>query len=293
MTQDSPGTRKLPEVLTYQEQKMLLSQPNPKAPTGLRNLCVIRVMLNAGLRLSEVIKLTPSDLNLETGELVVKRSNGDIGRTLWLGKEDVEYIVKWNKIKPESSYLFCTLKGEILKDRYVREMVKRLGKKAGIEKNIFPHTLRHTFAADLYYKTRHIRVVQKALGHADLSTTMIYTYLFNEEFESALNTFINERQYKECEGADYHKETAQETKIFSENGTDVLSKPAAIPSTTISASSRRRHYSIHAIKCHCGEVIGRHMEHCPGCRKSIEESIEELKRDFHRVNFGIPDAPDE
>ena len=277
---ENSGTRKLPDILSYQEQKMLLAQPNPKAPTGLRNLCILRVMLNAGLRLSEVIHLTPSVLNLETGELNVLRSTGENGRTLWLGQEDRQVISKWYQIKPDSKFLFCTLKGDVLKDRYVREMVKRLGRKAGIEKNIFPHTLRHTFAADLYSKTKDIRIVQKALGHADLSTTMIYTYIINNELESALSDFIQERQFTETKSSN-----SLTTENRKEQDVPLLSKP-----TIDHIISKKRKYSIHAIKCKCGEVIGRQMEKCPGCRESIEDSLEKLKRDFHRVNFGIQET---
>ena len=68
-------------------------------------------------------------------------------------------------------------------------MVERYCKKAGIPKDIHPHTLRHTFATDLYRETKNIRLVQKALGHADLSTTMIYTHIVDDELEDALKTF--------------------------------------------------------------------------------------------------------
>jgi len=68
-------------------------------------------------------------------------------------------------------------------------MVKRCAVKAGIEKDVHPHTLRHSFATDLYRETSKIRLVQKVLGHSDLSTTMIYTHIFDEEVESALKSF--------------------------------------------------------------------------------------------------------
>jgi len=67
-------------------------------------------------------------------------------------------------------------------------MVKRLAAKVGIQKSVHPHTLRHSFATDLYRETSKIRLVQKALGHSDLSTTMIYTHIFDEEVESALKS---------------------------------------------------------------------------------------------------------
>ncbi len=70
--------------------------------------------------------------------------------------------------------------------RYIQDMVKRYAKKAGINKDISPHTLRHTFATDLLRGTKNIRLVQKALGHSDISTTMVYTHIVDEELEGAL-----------------------------------------------------------------------------------------------------------
>ena len=70
-----------------------------------------------------------------------------------------------------------------------RKMIKKYAKKAGINKKISPHTLRHTFATDLYRESKNIRLVQKALGHSDLSTTMIYTHIMDDELEQALKTF--------------------------------------------------------------------------------------------------------
>ena len=88
-----------------------------------------------------------------------------------------------------AALLFTTLEGKLLSDRYLRVMVKRYGTKAGVLKDVHPHTLRHTFATDLYRETKNIRLVQKALGHADLSTTMIYTHIVDDELEDALKTF--------------------------------------------------------------------------------------------------------
>ena len=79
--------------------------------------------------------------------------------------------------------------GNQINRRYIQDMVKRYAEKADIEKNISPHTPRHTFATDLYRETGKIRMVQKALGHSDLSTTMIYTHIVDEEMENALKNF--------------------------------------------------------------------------------------------------------
>ena len=196
--------RKLPGVLTLDEQKALLAQPNPKAPTGLRNLCMITVMLNAGLRVSEVINLQIRYIEWLSGQLTVRQGKGNKDRVLWLNEDDLTLLKEWRRIKPESKYLFCTLKGGKLDDRYIRQLVDRLANKAGIqdyktsidkngkeyqESKVSPHTLRHTFATDLYRDTKNLLLVQKALGHSDISTTEIYTHIVDDELEDALKNF--------------------------------------------------------------------------------------------------------
>lgn len=182
--------RKLPEVLNDQERKALLAQPNPKALTGLRNLCILRLMVNAGLRASEVLNLRVRDLDWTSGRLMVREGKGGKDRTLWIGERDMELLrAWWERRSAQAEYLFSTLQGTRLQDRYLRAMVKRLARDAGIDKNIHPHTLRHTFATDLYRQTKNIRLVQKALGHADLSITMLYTHIVDDELEDALRLF--------------------------------------------------------------------------------------------------------
>ena len=85
--------------------------------------------------------------------------------------------------------MFTALEGKPLGHRYVQRMVDRYARKAGIDKNISPHTLRHSFATDLYRETSKIRLVQKVLGHSDLSTTMVYTHIHDPEVEEALKSF--------------------------------------------------------------------------------------------------------
>lgn len=181
----------LPETLNYQERELLLSQPNQKAPTGLRDLAMIRLMINAGLRSCEVLKMFIEDIDWISGKLHMKQGKGKKDRIIWVNEEDLNVIKKWKEIKPKSPVLFTTLKGGCINDRYLRAMVKRRAQNAGITKNVHPHLLRHTFATDLLRSTKNIRLVQKALGHANLSSTMIYTHVYDEELESALKSFRN------------------------------------------------------------------------------------------------------
>ena len=185
--------KKLPTVLTEDEQARLLAQPNPRYPTGERNGTMLRLMLNTGLRLAEVTALRWRDIDLTTGKLMVRQGKGAKDRTLWVGEGDIERLRGWRERQAalcgQCEYAFTTLQGKPLGHRYVQRMVKRYAAKAEINKNVSPHTLRHTFATDLYRETGKIRLVQKVLGHADLSTTMIYTHIFDEEVETALKSF--------------------------------------------------------------------------------------------------------
>jgi len=185
---------RIPEVLTESEQKALLAQPNPRYPTGARNRTMIQLMLDTGLRLAEACNLKWNDIDLNTGKLMVRQGKGAKDRSLWIGLEDLELLRTWRErqardVTGNPAHVFTTLAGKPVSPRYVQKMVARLAAKAGIDKNVHPHTLRHTFATDLYRETSKIRLVQKALGHSDLSTTMIYTHVFDAELEEALKSF--------------------------------------------------------------------------------------------------------
>jgi integrase/recombinase XerD len=186
--------RKIPEVLSTEEQAALLRQPNPRYPTGERNRLLLSLMLNTGLRLSEATGLQWREIDLNTGKVMVRQGKGAKDRTLWVGEDDLRRLQHWRdrqaKCVPNAaSHVFTTLEGKPVSNRYVQLMVKQYATKAGIEKDVHPHMLRHTFATDLYRETTNIRLTQKALGHANLATTQIYTHIVDEELEGALKAF--------------------------------------------------------------------------------------------------------
>ena len=151
--------RKLPDVLTAEEQATLLKQPNPRYPTGERNRLMLSLMLNTGLQLSEATGLQWRDLDLISGKLFVRQAKGAKDRVLWVGEYDLGLLRRWRTrqnltVIGSLDYVFTTLAGEQVSGRYVQQMVKRCATKAGIEKNIHPHTLRHTFATDLHKESR-------------------------------------------------------------------------------------------------------------------------------------------
>jgi len=191
---DMVRPKKLPVVLTEDEQVRLLEQPNPRYPTGERNGTLLNLMLNTGLRLAEVTALKWRDLDLTTGKLMVRQGKGAKGAYFVDSRGRYRPSEKLEGAPGEGSWrlrsrVFTTLEGKPLGHRYVQRMVARYAAKAGIDKNISPHTLRHSFATDLYRETSKIRLVQKVLGHSDLSTTMVYTHSHDPEVEEALKSF--------------------------------------------------------------------------------------------------------
>jgi integrase/recombinase XerD len=193
---------RIPEVLTESEQAALLKVPNKRYPSGERNYLLMRLMLDAGLRLAEVIDLKWQHIDLNTGKLMVREGKGMKDRTLWLNDDALELLKSWRErqaaIAEGADLVFTGITkgktGNKICRRYLQNMIKRYAERAGIEKNISIHTLRHTFATDIYRQTKNIRLVQKALGHNSIQTTQIYTHILDDELEDALKTFRNPRE---------------------------------------------------------------------------------------------------
>ena len=139
-----------------------------------------------------MLDLKWENVNLMTGQLKVVDGKGGNDRILWVNEVMLQELCNWREDQSEnigkSEYVFSTREGRRLKDRDVRGVLYKYSEKA-LNKRISPHTLRHTYATDLYRQTKDIRLVQKALGHADLSTTMIYTHIVDDELENALKSF--------------------------------------------------------------------------------------------------------
>ena len=133
--------KRLPTVLTEEEQEALLKQPNQQRREGLRNLCLLRLMLNTGLRPAEVLNIKVNDIDWRRGKMMVREGKGKKDRTLWIGKGDLEILKKWLKLKaqlPESEFLFTTHDGKRLLNRYLRTMVKRLLDRPGLTRMSTP-----------------------------------------------------------------------------------------------------------------------------------------------------------
>lgn len=194
--------RKLPVILDREEAFKLLKQPSRRYITGLRNKAIMSLMLNCGLRVSEVTSLRSNGVSLTDGRLRVVNGKGRKDRDIpFISESTLELLRAWKKIRPKGSqHFFTTLvdrendrftskKGQKLSDRYVQFMIKRYSEKAEINKDVTPHTLRHSFATYFYKRTKDIEALRKILGHSDISTTQIYVTLANLDVEKALKEY--------------------------------------------------------------------------------------------------------
>ena len=171
--------RQHPEVLTEDEIRSLLRACSAKAPTGVRNRALIVALYRGGLRLGEALALKAVDLDLIGGTVRVITGNGDRARMVGIDPDALALIQLWLDVRGDLGHdghqpLFCTLRGGPLKDGYVRALLPRLARKAGIEKRVHAQALRHTHALELVQEGQPLPVIQAQLGHASLATTCRY-----------------------------------------------------------------------------------------------------------------------
>ncbi len=175
--------KRLPSFLTSEEIKALLESPDITTPQGLRDKTILETFYSSGLRVTELTELRLEQLNLKDGYTVVLGKGGK-ERIAPLGDRAIELIQEYLKnsrpyfYKPFSrNFLFLTQRGKKFTRQGIWKMIKRYALKAGITKNISPHTLRHSFATHLLNNGADLRVIQMLLGHKTLSATQVYTHL--------------------------------------------------------------------------------------------------------------------
>lgn len=182
---DSPKkAQKLPSTLSVEEVTMLIETPDTTKPLGIRNRTILEVMYATGLRVSELVELKIGDLHLAMG-LLQTLGKGDKERIIPLGDYAIQWIEKYlEEARPllvkkhhGETHLFVNNHGRPLSRQGVWKNLKQIVREAGIDKNITPHTLRHSFATHLLENGADLRIVQELLGHADISTTQIYTHI--------------------------------------------------------------------------------------------------------------------
>ncbi len=168
-----------PEVLTDDEVARLLRACSRRAPTGLRNRALIAVLYRAGLRISEALDLFPKDVDLEAGSIRVLRGKGGRPRTVGIDPAAGAVLERWLEARTKLGLggrrpVFCTLDGARMGDAYIRVLLPRLGRRAGIEKRVHAHGLRHAHAAQLRVEGVDIGIISRQLGHRSIATTARY-----------------------------------------------------------------------------------------------------------------------
>jgi len=181
--------RSLPKSLTESEVESLLGAPDIDDPLGHRDRTMLEVLYATGLRVSELISLTQSQINLNQGVLRI-RGKGDRERLIPLGEEAQRWLRDFISgprleilLERQSDHLFPTRRGDRMTRQAFWHIIKRYAKKAQIGGKLSPHTLRHAFATHLLNNGADLRVVQLLLGHSDLSTTQIYTHVARERMK--------------------------------------------------------------------------------------------------------------
>lgn len=180
--------RKLPQVLTSKEVELFLEQPECTDLKGYRDRAMLELLYATGIRVSELIELDIDDLNLPGG--VLKCFSKGRERIIPLYSTAVRALNEYiNSVRPQlvespnETALFVNMSGERMSRQGFWKLIKYYQEKAGIQKDITPHTLRHSFAAHLLENGADLRSIQEMLGHADISSTQIYSKLINQKIK--------------------------------------------------------------------------------------------------------------
>jgi integrase/recombinase XerD len=188
-TLDSPRIRKrLPKAISAEELKKLLEEPaKEETPKALRDRALLEVLYGTGLRVTELVSLDVDDLNLASGTLRVVRPKDKAGRIVPIHERAIEPLrdyLERGRIQllrdPQEKALFLNHRGRRLTRQGLWLIVKHYVREVGISEDVTPHTLRHTFAAHLVEKKADLEYVQELLGHANISTTQVYTQVSAE-----------------------------------------------------------------------------------------------------------------
>lgn len=181
--------RSLPKSLTEKEVEELLAAPVIEDPLGHRDRAMLELLYATGVRVSELINLKLSQINLNQGVLRIV-GKGDRERLIPLGAESQRWLRDFIEgprveilLERQTDYVFPTRRGDRMTRQAFWHIIKRYANKAGVGNKMSPHTLRHAFATHLLNNGADLRVVQLLLGHSDLSTTQIYTHVARERMK--------------------------------------------------------------------------------------------------------------
>ncbi len=184
--------RKLPQILTNKEVELFLEQPDPRDAKGCRDKAMLELLYATGIRVTELIDLNLEHLNLSAGFL--RCVNHKKERIIPLYATAVRALADYiEHVRPQlieqmdERALFVNMNGSRMSRQGFWKIIKHYQEQAGIQKEITPHTLRHSFAAHLLENGADLRSIQEMLGHADISSTQVYTHLVNQKLKDVYN----------------------------------------------------------------------------------------------------------
>jgi integrase/recombinase XerD len=183
-------TPRFPKTLTEADVEALLAGPDVESPLGLRDRAMLELLYATGLRVSELVRLKGSEVSLDMGVVRVF-GKGSKERMVPLGEEAAAWLTRYQReARPAllkgrgAEAVFVTARGDAMTRQAFWQLIRRYGARAVPGKHLSPHTLRHAFATHLLNHGADLRVVQLLLGHADISTTQIYTHVARERLKA-------------------------------------------------------------------------------------------------------------
>ena len=186
------AVQKLPQILTSKEVELLLEQPECTDMKGYRDRAMLELLYATGIRVSELISLDVSDVNIPAGFIRCRSKDKERMIPLYPAaikalSEYVEFIRPQMIASPDEQSLFVNISGERMSRQGFWKIIKTYQKKAGIVTDITPHTLRHSFAAHLLENGADLRSIQEMLGHADISSTQVYSHIVKKQLKDVYN----------------------------------------------------------------------------------------------------------
>ena len=186
--------KKLPQILTGKEVELLLQQPNTSDMKGCRDKAMLEILYATGIRVSELIGLNVDDVSIPGG--FIRCENGEKTRIIPVYPEALQSLHEYmDTVRPKmiatptEQSLFVNISGERMSRQGFWKIIKYYQEKANIDKDITPHTLRHSFAAHLLENGADLRSIQQMLGHSDISSTQVYTQLVKQNLKAVYNKY--------------------------------------------------------------------------------------------------------
>ena len=210
------GEKFAPEIYKRSEIEALMAACSTTTSTGIRSSAMIATLYRTGLRIFELLALMPADIDTARGTVHVKRGKGGRSRIVGIDLDALRIMLPWTERRSALGYngrhrLFCTLQGKPMSTAYVRQLLPRLGKKAGLDQRVHAHGFRHTLASELVEDGVPLTTIQQILGHKKASTTS--EYLMHVNPKAAIEAMRSRRWYDSKEDGHNEEDVRRTTEL--------------------------------------------------------------------------------